>query len=975
MRAIQCRDLVGRDAELEFLVSSLDQTDHDGGLILLAGEAGVGKSRMARELASIASARNFTIASGRAVQASSPVPLRPIVEALTGVERTTGIPDVPALAEYRPALASMLPDWGQVGQRAAEISPLILGEALLRLLTCVGGKGALLVLEDLHFADPETLAIVEYLADNLAGEPVLCVATLRDSAPSPALDMVRSLHARRAASILNIGRLAPADVRRMVADCLDQENVHCQVVQRLLADCDGLPFAVEEMLASAISSGELVFGDEGWRANEEVTTGVPTSIAESVRHRLAGLGQKEADVLVAAAVLGRQFDWTLIPAMVDATEAEVLAALQRACEAQLVEPPCPSQAVFRFRHSLTRDAIVSDLLPPLLARHAAAAAAAIQAAHPGMPGALCELAAELHEMAGQPVQAAALLLEAGRRSLQRGALTSAAASLARGRQELEQAPAAEPRMLADIDDTLSTVHMLAGDSDQVVQTTDRLIAELDAVGAAASRKAEARLRAARSLSECDQVAMAEQQVAAARALAEGTPDPRLGGWADAVAARCAIDAGNPDRALALAQSALASAEAAGLSGSAAEIACEALEVIGRRERICDTAAAAAAFERAYQISSRRGLPVRRIRAMHELGTIEMLEESGSGRLCEAKRLAVECGAVSTAAVLDLQLANAWSMGTDLDRALDAAQRSQQAAARLQMHRVEAMAVAAQACIVATRGEREHTESLAEQAEQIAPGDPSVLMAVTGDARVTAAIVSNDLAAALAASATAVEHARNERLTAPAMGWGYWPLLQAVAGLGGRDALRQAREVGAEVACWNRGCLAYAEAVLAGQDGQAERAAQLAEQGSRQFARCAPWWNHIMHRLVAPAAFRDGWGEPAGWLTEAIEDLDDHGFYRLASACRGILRQAGQRVPRCGRGNAHVPGDLRKLGVTSREMDVFLLVGDGQSSAEIAAHLFISPKTVETHVASLIAKLGLGCRRELVAHAARASRPE
>src|ERR1022692_1027127 len=871
MRTIQCQDLVGRDAELEFLTTSLDRADHDGGLIVLAGEAGAGKSRMARELASIASARNFTVATGRAVQASSPVPLRPIVEALTGVERTTGIPDVPALAEYRPALASMLPDWGQEGQRAAEISPLILGEALLRLLTCVSGKGTLLVLEDLHFADPETLAIVEYLADNLSGEPVLCLATLRDSAPSAALDMVRSAHASRAASVITVGRLALDDVRRMVADCLDQENVHCQAVQRLLADCDGLPFAVEEMLASAISSGELVFGDEGWRGDEEeVTTGVPPPIAESVRHRLAGLGSRDAEVVVAAAVLGRQFDWTLIPAMVEATEDEVLAALQLACEAQLIEPPCPSPVIFRFRHSLTRDAIVSDLLPPLLARHAAVAAAAIQAAHPGLPGALCELAAELHEMAGQHVQAAALLLEAGRRSLQRGALTSAAASLNRGRQELEQAPAAEPRMLADIDDTLSTVHMQAGDSDQVVQATERLIAELDAVGAPPARKAEARLRAARSLSECDQVALAERQVAEARALAEGTPDPRLGGWADAVAARCAIDAGKPDRALALAQSALADRKSAGLSGSAAEIACEALEVIGRCERICDTAAARAAFERACQISSRRGLPVRRIRAMHELGTIEMFQESGSGRLCEAKRLAVEAGAVSPAAGLDLQLANAWSLGSDLDRALDAAQRSQQAAARLQMHRVEAMAVAAQACIVATRGEREHTESLAEQAEHLAPGDPSVLMAATGDARVTAAIVSNDLAGALAASAAAVERGRGERLTAPAMGWGYWPLLQAVAGRGGRDALRDAREVGAEVACWNRACLAYAEAVLAGQDGEAERAGELAEQGRRQSPRCARGWTHISPGLVPPPASREGGGEPAGWLTEAID---------------------------------------------------------------------------------------------------------
>jgi hypothetical protein len=87
------------------------------------------------------------------------------------------------------------------------MSPLILGEAVLRLLSDLGGKGTVLVLEDLHFADPETVAIVEYLADNLAGERVLCVATLRDTEPSTALDMVRASHARRAANVIKLPRL------------------------------------------------------------------------------------------------------------------------------------------------------------------------------------------------------------------------------------------------------------------------------------------------------------------------------------------------------------------------------------------------------------------------------------------------------------------------------------------------------------------------------------------------------------------------------------------------------------------------------------------------------------------------------------------------------------------------------------------------------------------------------------------------
>jgi ATP/maltotriose-dependent transcriptional regulator MalT len=356
--------------------------------------------------------------------------------------------------------------------------------------------------------------------------------------------------------------------------------------------------------------------------------------------------------------------------------------------------------------------------------------------------------------------------------------------------------------------------------------------------------------------------------------------------------------------------------------------------------------------------------------MHELGTIEMLEQAEAHRLEEARRLAIDSGAVSTAAVLDLQLANAWSLGTDLKRALEAARRSQEAARRLQLRRVEAAAIASQACIVAVNGDRDYAESLAGQAEQIAPDDPSVLITVCGEARVTAAIVNNDLARALKLSRMGIRHGRNEPMTAPSMAWGYWPLLEAAAYHDGAAALEEALLAGAEVACWNRGCLAYAEAVLAGRRGDVRRADELAERGRQYYAGCAPWWNHILHRLVAAAALRDGWGQPATWLREAAAGLDEAGFALVASACRGLLRQAGERVPRQRKAGASVPGQLRGLGITSRELDVFVLIGQGCSNAEIAARLSISPKTVESHVTSIICKTSLTCRRELVAFAAR-----
>ncbi len=185
-----------------------------------------------------------------------------------------------------------------------------------------------------------------------------------------------------------------------------------------------------------------------------------------------------------------------------------------------------------------------------------------------------------------------------------------------------------------------------------------------------------------------------------------------------------------------------------------------------------------------------------------------------------------------------------------------------------------------------------------------------------------------------------------------------------------EAVKQARDAGA-AAAWSQGYLAFADAVLAGREGQPERATELAEAGAAHLAPYAPRWTHLAHRLVAADAIKDGWGEPASWLRAAAAEFEATGYQRLASTCRGLLRRTGEPVPRVGRGDTPVPVQMRRLGVTSREMDVFLLVARGLSNAEIAERLYISPKTVETHVANLVAKTGQDGRRQLVAHAASA----
>lgn len=973
VKFVLCPVLIGRGAELGVLTAALQKAgDGEGGVVFLVGDAGVGKSRLAREVSAMASTREFLVLTGRATESAVPVPFRPVAEALMKAVRGGLVADAPQLADYRPALGSLVPDWSRPGDGGAEISGIILGEALLRLLTLPGRNGALLVLEDLQWADPETLAIVEYLADNLAGSPVLCIATIRDYEPSAGLGAVRSIGSRRAATLVDVPRLTERAVTQMAAACLGTGDVP-RAVTRLLTECDGLPFAVEEMLAAAASSGDLAGRMPAWQASNHVAGAVPASIAGPVRNRLAALGPAVSNVLASAAVLGRQFDWTVLPRVADVTDAAVLVALQQAREVLLIEPVSPSGHIFRFRHSLTRRAILSDLLPPDLAARSARAAAAIEDAHDGLPGAWCELAAELHQAAGQNARAAELMLDAGRRALDQGALSTAAASLHAAHELVVKAPSAEPMLAVEIDEALVQALALAGDHGQLTVAADRLIARLDSAGADPRRQALIAITTARIRHEANPAA-ASAQLSAARMIADRVHDTVLASRADAAAAACAIDAGELGRAEELARRSLAAAESAGLSGWAAEIGVESLQVIGRRERVRDVSAARAAFERAYQIASSEDLAIQRIDALHELGTIEMLEDGTARRLCEASELAHRAGAISTAAVIDLKLGVLWSLGADLERAMAAARRCEQEASRIKARRVEALAISAQAFVSGIRADRRATELAAERAERTLPGNPEVLFTTWGLARVTASLFLDDLPRALQESTTAVPYAEQVPPSAPRLAWAFYALLHAICDQDGPGALEQARITSAAVK-WNQGFFAYAEAVLEGRAGRQNRATALAGQGRTLLLPFAPRWNHLLRWLVAPAALHDHWGDPVRWLQEATAEFDASSHDGPAAACRGMLRRAGERVPRSARGHAQVPAQMRSLGITSREMDVLLLVAQGLSNTQIARRLYISPKTVETHVASLVAKTGQTGRRELVAHAARLGPPE
>ena len=274
-----------------------------------------------------------------------------------------------------------------------------------------------------------------------------------------------------------------------------------------------------------MASGELVRGQAGWEVNDNVVTGVPASIIGSVRNRLAALGPQARNVIVSAAVLGRQFDWVLLPGVAEATPRAVLDALHQAHEVQLIEPVSADGGTFRFRHSLTRSAIVSDLLPPDLARRAARGAAAIEQMHPDLPGGWCELVAELRATAGPAgAEAARLLLTAGRRAIASGALTSAIGAC-RTRRSCWPTRSTPTTMLdIEIDEALAEAFALSGDYEQLGLLADDLIARLDAAGADPRRQALIRIRAASTRPE-DNSEAAAAHLAAASDIARGCTTP------------------------------------------------------------------------------------------------------------------------------------------------------------------------------------------------------------------------------------------------------------------------------------------------------------------------------------------------------------------------------------------------------------------------------------------------------------------
>ena len=765
------------------------------------------------------------------------------------------------------------------------------------------------------------------------------------------MEVATRLDARRAVEVIRLGPLSAADVDEMAKLSLGASAMAPEIAELLREGAEGMPFLVEELLAGAATSGALVRTDDGWQIAAPMRRIVPPGFAATVRTRLDAMGAPGRRVLGAAALLGRSFEWRVAARAAECSPQAADTLLEEAVGLQLL---ARTDAGFSFRHALTRDAILDELPPGERSALAVRCLDELEAAA-GAGEDWHHLAADLAEQSGDADRAAALLLQAGRASLTRGALDTAAAALGRAAGVV-----LDGAIRADIFEALAEARSAAGDIRGTQSAVQSLLDALAVIDAPSARRAQARLLLARCAVTATHFDLAHDEIDRVRQLF-GDGDLAL------TARMCAVEA-----QLAMGEARQVEAEA--LAGRAAadaaetrqpEVVCEALEVAARCARTRDLDEAEAIGTRALRVAEEARLPLWRMRALYQLGVVDLFRSGGVERLRRARDDAQRLGAVATATSLGVEISAGLEAQYRIDEARVMLAECVETAHILELHALEAIANAFVAIVDAGRGDRRAMGEAIRRALAIAGDEPELIGALWGDARAVASLVDEDRVRAREELEYAVMAYGTAPTVVPRLATALLPLVVAVDG--GEPDFTPAVGVtllNGQAAAY----LAYARAVLLGRSGLMLEADRVAHQADLRMARM-PWYRHLVRRLAAEAALADGWGDPASWLAEAAAFFDEASNHRMASACRSLLRRTGARVARPTRARRTLAPDLQQAGVTPREAEVLTLIGEGRSNRDVAARLFLSERTVEQHVAALKQKLGCHTRAQLAVAAA------
>ena len=343
--------LAGREEEMADLRRLLDQAlGGRGGMALIGGEPGLGKTRLAEEILEEASGRGFLALTGRCYEMEGAPPYMPLVEILQTAAKVVP-PEVfrEALGDAAGEVARLLPELGRLFADIpvpVDMPPEQARRYLLNSLRDFFDRTSrrrplILLLDDLHWADESTLLLLQHTAERLDEMPAVIIGTYRDVELDVGRPLAKTLDwllRHRLAHRVALRRLGEAGIRDMLGGMAGQAPPDA-LVKVIYSETEGNPFFVEEVFRHLSEEGRLLNDEGGFRADLVIDElDVPEGVRLVIGRRLQRLEEDTRKVLSAAAVLGRSFEYELVRAMDGLSDDQVLDAVEEAERARLIVP-------------------------------------------------------------------------------------------------------------------------------------------------------------------------------------------------------------------------------------------------------------------------------------------------------------------------------------------------------------------------------------------------------------------------------------------------------------------------------------------------------------------------------------------------------------------------------------------------------------------------------------------------------------
>ncbi|HLM70008.1 MAG TPA: AAA family ATPase, partial [Thermoplasmata archaeon] len=370
--------LVGRSAELGAIRSFVDRpTPGSSRLLLLTGEAGIGKSRLIGEFHRVATVAGMLRLTAQCEGIERGVPYAPWIDLIRQFVseqprarvRSAVVPCADAVLTLLPELADKVwltpsPDW-----RAHPLDGRSFVRQLRDLFAAIAGsEGALITIDDLALADTSSVEFLQTIAPATRTNPLFIAVSARDTQldQSPALrELVLTLGRSKLITRVDLVRLDRSEVTDLVGRLLRQAVPLPEFVRLVYERSGGNPFFVEEIVQSLIESGSIFPTAGGWEGRPVPSLRVPSSVQSVLDQRLERLGAEHRAVLAAAAVEGPEFHVELLSRTSDRGEKAVLDAIEAAAEARLVHvmPDPNGGTIGTFAHPLIQEALYAQVPP------------------------------------------------------------------------------------------------------------------------------------------------------------------------------------------------------------------------------------------------------------------------------------------------------------------------------------------------------------------------------------------------------------------------------------------------------------------------------------------------------------------------------------------------------------------------------------------------------------------------------------